>query len=57
MWPHRGPGANSPKRNCRGITLAHASRERDLTTAERYLTVSVPNIPATRWPGAWQKNV
>ena len=23
----------------------------------RYLTVSVPNMPAARWPGAWQKNV
>jgi hypothetical protein len=25
--------------------------------ARRYLTVSVPYIPAARWPGAWQKNV
>lgn len=28
-----------------------------IATAERYLTTSVPYIPATRWPGAWQKNV
>ncbi len=29
---------------------AHAGRR-------AYLTVSVPYIPAARWPGAWQKKV
>ncbi len=34
-----------------GTSFRHCDR------ALFYLTVSVPHIPAARWPGAWQKKV
>ncbi len=36
----------------------HAARlQRRMRRWQNYLTVSVPYIPAARWPGAWQKYV
>ena len=49
-----------------GMTAEHVTRLEDnwwglgsgpCGPEDAYLTVSVPAMPAARWPGTWQKNV
>jgi hypothetical protein len=44
----------SPDSACTVRPAAHAPPER---RSSRYLTVSVPSMPAARWPGTEQKNL
>ena len=50
------PAARSSERACEPAGAA-SRLERTPPARAGYLTVSVPYIPAARWPGAWQKNV